>query len=77
MIYRVNLVTWVPVFANIEVQAHAEIEAWKAAGAKIADREFVRSLSWEHGEGGGNAIRFPLDDRDFDNIEVQDAVVTS
>jgi hypothetical protein len=74
---EIQLVTRVPLFSEIEIDAKDRDEALKIAERM---REYgdtlglFLKLSWMHGEGAEHPITFPLDERDFDCIEVQDVI---
>ena len=70
--FTVQLVTRVPIFADLVVTADDE-EAARAIVARMradADEQLC-AIQWRHGEGGEHKIAFALDERDISEVEVQ------
>lgn len=74
MKFQVQLVSRIPVFADLEIEADSNEEAIAKAEAMRDDSYHgLLYLPWEHGEVVQTKLPFKLDERDLDNIEVQDA----
>lgn len=70
--FLVQLVTRVPLFADIVVEADNEADARRYMGIMRDDAHpQLAGLKWRHGEGAEHAITFGLDERDLAEIEVQ------
>lgn len=70
--FTVQLVTRVPIFADVVVEAdsHTDAQAMVEAMARDGDEQLT-SIQWRHGEGAEHPIAFTLDERDIAEIDVQ------
>jgi hypothetical protein len=67
----------VPLFADFEVDAADAADAVAQAELVLKHPDAhaaLRKLQWVHGEGAEHPISFELDERDLDEIEIQDAI---
>jgi len=70
--FTVQLVTRVPLFADLVVEADSHGDAQAIVEAMARDgNEQLSSIQWRHGEGAEHPIAFALDERDVAEIEVQ------
>ena len=70
--FTVQLVTRIPIFADLVVEADscADAQAIVESMARDGDEQLT-SIQWRHGEGAEHQIAFTLDERDVAEVEVQ------
>lgn len=70
--FTVQLVSRIPIFADIIVEADSHDDAKGIVEAMVSNsEEQLTSIQWRHGEGAEHPIPFTLDERDVAEIEVQ------